>query len=200
MARIIAGTRTTAGARTALSSPILLSDVFSGLLTTNFTVSAGTWSIISEVLNNTAGEGDWADRLILSTITTYTDFEITCKVTKGSANNQIIFRSGTGSNSGYGIQLRDSNVFRLESWGNSTLVNTSPFTWGTGTSYQIRIKMQGNHVQCKVWVDGTIEPTTWNIDTNNGQHTTGGIGFSTENSTGQFDDLVVYDLDRRVAI
>lgn len=190
------------GASTITNSTVLFQDGFSNGLT-NWTQSAGTWSTTNAALTNSANTGvDWFNDIILTNTSTYTDFELTADVKKGSANDQIVFRSGSSVGSGYGIQIRDTGNFRLENWGSASLQNVANpgglANWSTGTWYSVRIRVQGTHIQARIWLQGTTEPTTWYIDYTDSSnlHTTGSIGFSNENNTDVvYDSLIVYSLN-----
>lgn len=195
--------RTSAGTRTTIASPILAENSFE-TNTTGFTAEGGTWSIVDNELNNTASQGggiDWVHRLFLSNIDTYTDFEILAKVKKPSFNTAVVFRSGATVGSGYAIQLRDSNTFRLERWGSANLANSIRITWSTGTYYWVRIRTQGTNIKAKAWANGDSEPSNWDISHNDANYSTGRIGYSAESATGTaiFSNLTIYRLDRRIA-
>jgi len=179
---------------------ILLQNDFS-TNTTEFTAQAGTWGVSGGELQNTASQGggpDWGNRVFLSDTRTFTDFDLTVKVKKPSFNTQIIFRSGTTAGTGFGIQLRDTNNLRLESWGSANLSQVTSLTWATGTYYWVRIRVVGTRIRAKVWVDGAYEPD-WAINTTSSLFTTGGIGFSAESASGTaiFSNLTVYDPNLR---
>jgi hypothetical protein len=161
-----------------------------------FTANFGTWAIGSGVLQNTAsngGGGGWSDRVFTSTVDTFDDFDILVKVHKPSFNTQVIFRTGTTNGTGYGIQLRDTDVFRLESWGSSNLEQATPITWVTGDWYWVRIVCLGTNIKARVWADGGTEPGTWDIDYTGSEHTSGRIGFGGESAAGtaEYSDLLV---------
>jgi hypothetical protein len=191
--------RETGGSWAKLSAnTVLFSNDFASA-TTGLTAATGTWGVSGGVLQNTAssGGGAWVDRVILTNTTTYTDFILVAKVKKPSFNTQVIFRSGTTNGSGYGIQLRDTDVFRLESWGASNLQQATPITWSTGTWYWVKIRVSGTNTKARVWADGGSEPSTWDIDYTGSEFSSGGIGFSGENTTGtcEYDDLTVYEIE-----
>lgn len=155
--------------------------------TTGFTASRGTWTITDGELQNTASQGggaDWGDRILISDDRTFTDFDLLVKLKKPSFNVQVIFRSGTTFGTGYGIQLRDANNFRLESWGSANISQANPITWSTGTYYWVRIRVEGTRIRAKVWVDGEYEPGAWAINVTSSTHSAGGIGYGGESASG----------------
>lgn len=183
-------------ALTASALNTLLSNDFSSNID-DFTSVQGTWAISGGVLQNTASGsgGAWQDRVFLTDVTTYDDFTILAKVKKPSFNTQVVFRSGSSPNSGYGIQLRDTDVFRLENWGISNLQQATPITWSTGTWYWVKILTSGTNIKARVWADGGSEPSTWDIDYTGSEFSSGAIGFSGESSSGtaEYDDLSIYE-------
>ena len=191
--------RESGGSWAALTSSALntlLSNDFSSSID-DFTSVQGTWAISGGVLQNTASGsgGAWQDRVFLTDVTTYDDVTILVKVKKPSFNTQVVFRSGSSPNTGYGIQLRDTDVFRLENWGISNLQQATPITWSTGTWYWVKIVTLGTNIKARVWADGGSEPSTWNIDYTGSEFSSGAVGFSGESSTGtaEYDDLSIYE-------
>jgi hypothetical protein len=186
----------------------LFQDAFNGDLS-NYSVGNGTWGIIGGTLNPlTQANPNWNGSEIQTIKNTYTDFDLSVRVKKGTANNQVIFRTdnGVGHITGYGIQLRSGysgRAVRLESWASALLVEVdSGITWATGTWYRVRIRVVGWRIQSKVWLDGNAEPGTWLIDyTDNANlYASGAIGFSNENNLDSaFDDLVVTSIPNYTA-
>src|ERR1035437_10921088 len=130
MARTQAGTRTTAGTRTSLPNPIILSDTFSSNTLSNYTNSTvvnGTWVIGSGILTQSvAGSGaGWAAGVLLTNGSSYTNFDLYCDIQKPAGNIQVVFRSGITANSGYGLQIRDTANLRIENWGQTNLIQTT---------------------------------------------------------------------------
>lgn len=171
----------------------IMSNDFSSSIS-DFNVATGTWAISSGVLQTTAAVGGaWQDGVLLTDDTSFDDFNLLVKVKKASFNTQIIFRSGTTTGSGYGIQLRGTDTFRLENWGASNLEEDTSLTLTTGDWYWVRILCAGTNTKARIWDDGDAEPATWNIDYTGSEHSSGGIGFSRESATGtaEFDSLTV---------
>lgn len=83
--------------------------------------------------------------------------------------------------------------------GNFTNIVSGNFTLSTGTFYWIRVVMSGNHLQARVWQDGTSEPGSWLIDTTDNTYTTAGqFGmifnvFQSSSDVVFFDHIVVTD-------
>jgi hypothetical protein len=159
----------------------------------------GNWSISGNelVCDNVAN----ATSNIIYSKVNYTDFTFTAKVKKVSLSGftGVAFRMTRNTNngsrsfanflSGYVLQLRDSGSLRVENIATSNLASVSK-TWVSGSYYQVKVQCTGANIKAKVWLDGTSEPSTWDLDFNDTTYTTGGIGFCPEN-TGQravFDD------------
>lgn len=150
--------------------------------------------------------GNWADHIVVTKVRSFTDFEATAKVHYNNINSQIVIRSGTTQGSGYGIQIRDANNFRLEEWGNANLQNVTVANWIDDTIYSVKIRVIGNRIFAKVWVDGESEPSSWHIDYTDtagggggARFTSGGVGVGIEHDAvaASFDDLRVIRLDDR---
>jgi len=170
----------------------LLNETFASSLGA-MTASAGTWGVSGGVCQCTAGSAAWQNKVLLSNTTTFTNFEILCKVKKPSFNTQVIFRSGTSTNTGYGLQIRDTNTLRLENWGIANLQSVTSLTWATDSWYWVKISAVGNAIKAKIWLDGDSEPAGWAIDYTGTAFSTGGIGFSAEGTgTSEYDSLQVY--------
>lgn len=156
----------------------------------SYTVDSGTWAISGGTMNATvSGGANWANTMIRVTTPTFTNFDLLCKVQKPAGNVQVVFRAN--STNGYGIQIRDTVNFRLEDFGITNIVTATPMTWVTNSWYWVRIHVVGTHIQARVWLDGTTEGSTWDIDTTNSVYASGSVGFSVENGTTSFDNLVV---------
>lgn len=202
---------TTKGKRT---TPIIFHDNFyvdnvGALYDTNF---GGTGEYALDltdqhlILRNRVGS--WQDAVV-KTKESFTDFEFKVKV-KYKSNTQVVFRSGVSTGSGYGIQLRADagGEVRLENWGASNLgTDGGGRGWVTGDWYWVRVRVIGNVIKARAWADGASEPSSWDIDYTDtanggaGLHTSGGIGFGCEGSTGDwdFDSLEIYNFNERLA-
>lgn len=66
-----------------------------------------------------------------------------------------------------------------------------------GVFYWIRVSMTGNHLQARIWQDGSGEPGTWNIDTTDSTYASAGrYGMSFNGFSGagvKFDHITVTD-------
>ncbi len=168
-----------------------------GLFTDNFSVDdlatnynvTGAWSMGGGTLTSPAANG-WNNTCL--TKTSYSDFTATGKLiipSTGNGNTQLIFRGSGGV--GYGLQLRLTDaVIRLERYGLANLAQVSK-NFTRGNAYNVKVTCAGTHIQCRVWDDGTTEPSTWDIDLTNSSYSSGGIGFSSESAGATYDSLGV---------
>ncbi len=171
----------------------LINDDFSTNTIASYTQQTGTWTVSGGTLNATVSGGpDWKDTLIYRTGVTVTNFEMTAKIKKPAGNAEAIFRSDGVD--GYGIQIRDTNTFRLERFGQQNITQSGNITWVTNSWYRIKINCVGTAIKARVWLDGNAEPGVWDIDTTNATYASGFVGFSVENGTTSFDDLYVVAL------
>lgn len=169
--------------------------------TTDWT-ALGNWSILNNELVCT-GVANATANVLMSTAT-YTDFTYQAKVKKVSTGgfSGVVFRMSRDTNnaarafanyfSGYVLELRDTNVLRIENIATSNLIQVTK-TWAAGTYYQVKVVCTGSHIQAKVWQDGTAEPGSWDIDFTDTTYSAGSVGFCPENTgaTAVFDDVFV---------
>jgi len=84
------------------------------------------------------------------------------------------------------------------SLGHGTLLDAG----GAGTSWWVRLRVQGTSIQAKFWPDGTSEPPAWNVSATDRYWTTGGISLGVYVGSGLaapypstgFDNVTVTDL------
>jgi len=81
--------------------------------------------------------------------------------------------------------------------GGFTSLATGAFTLNAATYYQVRVIMAGNHLQARIWADGSSEPGTWIIDTTDATYSSAGrfgMSFNTYGGNGTlFDHITVTD-------
>lgn len=162
-----------------------------GNLSTNYLTShqAGNdWTIVSGELTGPAANG-WL-RTILFDANNIGTTTLVAKVKK-VGNQQIIVRATTDSNfPGYGCQMRDTNVVRIERPGLASL-GEAAFTWVEGNYYWMKLNAEGTTIRCRVWAVGDAEPGTWNVSATDSTYSNGYFGFGGESSTGKFDDVTM---------
>lgn len=162
-----------------------------GDLSTNYLTnhqSGNTWSIAGSELVAPAANG-WA-RTCLFNAAYLRDVTMLAKVKK-VGNQQILVRASTDSNfPGYGLQMRDTNILRIERPGLASLGEVTK-TWVEGSWYWMKLEATGTTIRGKAWLDGTSEPASWDISTTDVTYTKGYCGFSGESSFGHFDDMTI---------
>jgi len=160
--------------------------------------SVGNWSISGGTLNGPSPDGWRNVCLFVQDFPEYrddrpcplNDVTMTAKVQK-IGHQQIIVRGSTDSNyPGYGLQMRDTNLLRLERPGLETLAEVG-FTWSENDWYYLKLDAQGTTIRGKAWAVGDSEPGTWNISVTDSTYSSGFCGFSGETSSGKFDDMVI---------
>lgn len=108
------------------------------------------------------------------------------------------FRSSSNGQNCYFVAIYSGNLLfaKLVSNGFTQLASTN-VSEVDATFYWIRVSMTGNHLQARVWQDGTGEPGTWNIDTTDSTYTTAGrygMSFNAFSGSGvKFDHITVTD-------
>jgi hypothetical protein len=73
---------------------------------------------------------------------------------------------------------------------------------GAGTSWWIRLDVQGTSIEAKFWRDGTTEPSAWTVSATDSYWASGGVGLGVYAGSGLaapfpsigFDNLTVTDL------
>lgn len=198
--RFVAENRVAAGERATIGQLILSEDFSTS--PAGFTSAAGVWAVSAGVLTSVSGlDNEWASRMYVTDSESFSDFDMTVSVQKANINQQIVFRSGVTPGSGYGVQLRGSDTFRIERWGAANLVEVTNKTFVENTWYSVRISCIGTNIKAKVWVRGQDQPSRWDVEVVNAQHASGKIGFSAEGATTEvsFDDLVIHTAATRYA-
>lgn len=110
---------------------------------------------------------------------------------------------GAGAEKGYHMGIAHSsggssgNQFLLRRLDNGATTNlaTPAFTANANSWYWVKAQVNGStgHIQGRIWLDGTQEPTTWAIDVTDTTYTTGYVGVAcrANNITHDFDDFSV---------
>src|SRR5581483_5608632 len=147
-------------------APLLILEQFNSI--SGWDQDQGTWQVANGELDPvTQGAPNWGG-MVLTKNVSYKDFDASMRIKVPTTNKgiQFIFRTGSTDGSGYGVQLRlnDGN-FRVENWGVANLSNVS-FSYTNGVYYRVRVRVRNSNIKAKIWLDGTNEPTSWNIDFN----------------------------------
>ena len=156
--------------------------------------TVGNWSIEANKLKCTNAAAQYNN--IIYTKNTYTDFTYTSKLTTSTGGiTAVVFRINASNQypgySGYTARIKDNNTFQIEDLSLSTLTSVSK-TFLPNSDYQVKIVCSGTHIQARTWLDGTTEPSTWDLDFTHSKYSTGSIGFAPENvTTTYFDDVLV---------
>src|SRR3990167_9500165 len=162
-----------------------------GNLSSNYLTShqsGNDWTIVTGELTGPASNG-WL-RTCLFNASGLRDVVMVAKVKK-VGNQQIICRASTDSNfPGYGLQIRDTNILRLERPGLENLGETAK-TWVEGNYYWLKLECVGTTIRGKAWAVGDSEPGSWDLSITNSSYSYGFCGFSGESSTGLFDDMTI---------
>lgn len=162
-----------------------------GNLSSNYITShesGNSWSIVSGELTGPPGNA-WK-RTCLFDAPYLHDVTMVAKVKK-VGNQQIVVRTTTDSNfPGYGLQMRDTNVLRIEKPGKVNLGETS-FTWVEGNYYWLKLQATGTTIRGKAWAYGSSEPGSWNLSFTDSEYNSGYCGFSGESDSGKFDDMTI---------
>lgn len=163
-----------------------------GNLSTNYLTShqsGNNWTIENGELVGPEADG-WR-RTILFNAANLRDVTMVAKVKKVD-NQQIVVRASTDSNNpGYGLQMRDSTILRIERPGLENLGEVSTKSWTTGSWYWLKLQAIGTAIKGKSWPDGTSEPAGWDIEITNSSYSNGYCGFSGESNNGKFDDMTI---------
>lgn len=172
----------------------------SGNIATNYLTShqtGNTWTIVDGEL--TGPSADAWKRSCFFNAPNLRDVTMVAKVKK-VGHQQIIVRGSTDNNfPGYGLQMRDTNVLRIERPGLASLGSVTK-TWVTGQYYWLKLQAIGTAIKGKSWAVGEEEPTTggesgnnngWDIEVTDGTYTNGYCGFSGESNAGKFDDMTI---------
>jgi hypothetical protein len=175
-------------------APLLLLEQFESI--SGWDQDQGTWQITNNELDPVSQNApNWGGMVITKNVS-YKDFDAYMRIKTPTDNKgvQFLFRTGSTEGSGYGLQLRvnDGN-FRIENWGVANLSNVS-FSYTNDTYYRVRVRVRGSNIKAKIWLDGSSEPTSWNIDFNDTTFPNAGkVGFSSENGLSWSVDWLIIE-------
>lgn len=135
-----------------------------------------------------------------------TDFELLVKRQGSSVGYpEIGYRIGAGitsgtPNNGYALQFvavdGPFRLFKIDSYSIIADISSAGFT-GTTTTW-FRIRVVGPNHKIRWWLDGSAEPSTWQIDVTDTSYTSGKIMLGNWGGTHYLDDLQVTDLSSLV--
>jgi hypothetical protein len=164
----------------------------------------------------TAGNQDTQTWLSLGKADTDTLVEVTLDGSNPTGANyqpRVVARAQSDARDGYAARIvhqTDGSV----NWGLARRVNaggtdslslgygTLLGSGGAGTSWWIRLDVQGTSIKAKFWQDGTSEPSSWTISTTDGYFASGGVSLAVYTGSGLtspfpsigFDNLAVTNL------
>lgn len=70
--------------------------------------------------------------------------------------------------------LRDiARLVRIDT-GVVSELDTDAFSWSLSTNYWLKLRARGSTLQARIWAEGSIEPTTWNIEVTDSEITEAG--------------------------
>jgi len=149
--------------------------------------AGNVWTISNGELIGPASDG-WRRTNLTNLV--YKDVVAVTKVKK-VGNQQLVIRANTDSNfPGYGFQLR-TGEFRLERPGLAMLASVAK-SLTENAYYWIKAEASGNTIRGKVWLDGDVEPSAWDISVTDATYPNAGrVGFSGESGFGHFDSLTI---------
>jgi hypothetical protein len=121
------------------------------------------------------------------------DCEILAKVKSNDASFYsafIVARGGGSEGSEESIHLRFTvDKLKLGGYGNSfsdvSLISVSDHTW-----YWVRLQVSGTSVKARAWIDGEIEPSTWQAEVTETNLTSGWVGVAQYQSSSYYDGWI----------
>ncbi len=168
--------------------------------------SSNTWTISSsELVGPTAPTTGnlWRNTCLFNgtSASLISDVTMIAKVKK-VGQQQLVVRASTSGNSGYGVQMIDTDILRLSKAGGQTALTETAKTWVTNNWYWLKIEATGTTVRCKAWAADDVtypnstngsenEPGAWDLSTTDSSHTNGYCGFSGTTSAGHFDLMTI---------
>lgn len=145
----------------------------------------------------TLGTGAFANALrAVRTDSRHADVDIVYEVTfdaTGEGSTAVYARSsgdwpvdgGYAPTNGYEFQVDPGTTNNLHFWrfdsGTPTETHLASKTISASGTYVIRFRLEGVLIKGKVWAFGTAEPSAWDIETSNTNHTVGVVQYRTLN-------------------
>ncbi|WP_326562236.1 pectate lyase family protein [Micromonospora sp. NBC_01796] len=168
----------------------LFSDDFEDGNSTGWTPSGGSWSVATDGSRVYRQSGTSSDARSIAGTASWTNYSVqaTVKPTAFNGSNRFVALLGRvqSSTSYYYLALRSNNTVELKrlSGGSSTTLDTGSVTVSVGTTYTLRLDVNGSSL--RGYVNGTL--LTEGTDS---QYATGRIGVATFNASANFDNVVV---------
>lgn len=212
-----AGGTSTSAVCAVTTRSLLFSDVFTGAngsswSTTKWAGSAtsGSWTIQSNAGRMRLNSSSTARVQVTAKMAAATDSELLTSVrfsTTTTAAKLDLFGRASGDwvngspTTGLFLRVANNNT-QLQLWstaaGKDTLLSTAPAGGAVTTTKQwVRLRIQGNTMSARVWTDGTVEPSGWEISASGLNVLTGGVlqaQFARSTSTGGTCDAFIDDL------
>ncbi len=141
-----------------------------------WTVTKGTWGIVNDAGNYiyryTGGGANWP-LTYASVPLSDLDYIARIRATDSPKTNWIglafrILDPSTAPDFLTFYQSRDTNNFKygvITNDNHANPITSPPFTMPAGAWYKLHIQALGNIVRARIWLDGTTEPSSWNIST-----------------------------------
>lgn len=159
-------------------------------------------TITTSIASNEAvvsGSGTFTSALLGTQTTANINFLVRVEQTNNNFDGVgPCWRSSANGQNCYFVAIYSGNLLfaKLVSNGFTQLASTN-VSEVSGTFYWIRVSMTGNHLQARVWADGSGEPGTWNIDTTDATYSAAGhygMSFNQFSGSGvKFDSITVTD-------
>lgn len=185
------------------SASVVFSDDFESANLDKWSVISGDWDVIS-VGQNHIGHllaGSVQNRRMVSIASVPANITLTAR-TKGNATGDshadcsIGFFSNSDASSYYFVMLggTPNPDFWIGMWNGGSvymLVSESLTALPNNEWYDVKVRLEGNHVDVKVWPDGGSEPADWQLSytaaTRFGDHIVLGTAHGTDNEEFWFD-------------
>jgi CSLREA domain-containing protein len=211
------------------SSSTLVSDAFGRTVSAGWGAAdtGGTWSVNSTARTSvsgsqgvvsgwTGGNQDVQASLPLAKNDTDSLVEVTLSgsnPTGGNYQPRLVARAQSDARNGYVARIVHTTSGAV-TWGLSRVDNAGGAntislgtgsllsSGGAGTSWWIRLDVQGTSIEAKFWRDGTTEPSAWTVSATDSYWASGGVGLGVYAGSGLaapfpsigFDNLTVTDL------
>ena len=170
----------------------LFSDDFADGNANGWTVSGGSWSVVTDGTPVYQQSGTSSDARARAGSTTWTNYTVTARVKPTAVNGTnrfvAVLARAQSATSYYYLALRSNNTVELKKLvnGSSTTLATAGTTFSLNTWYTLSLEVTGSTLRGSVNGGAPLTAT----DT---QYTSGQIGVATFNASARFDDIAVND-------